>query len=271
MTIFKLIPILFCTNLIWASATLRAEYHFKSSLDLKKYNESFIELVNSRTVQGNLNITLNHTVSKSESYNVRIKTTDIEKMTPLSFNIAKNTFNIGANKLVLKDSYTNSELKNAFSEEIKKELTGILSKIDPNVQSAKNEMLIKEITFKCKNINISNKECNLEARVSLVSKNSSTKDNDLVVLVKHLNDVKSEMTKSGSDYDIGGYREFLDKCESLVKNALNSLHMDKKNTKIQALVEVRRMIINERVDSYEYTAIRAKSIVGFVDTIIKLI
>lgn len=258
--------------MIWASAKLEAQYNFKSTIDLKKYNEKFVEMTNSRSVIGNLNITLNHTNAKSENYNVKIKTSDIEKMSPFSINIKKNSLQIGSgDTLALKNNYSRPELAKAFGTEIKRELIQILSKIDSNVLTASNEISIKDISFNCKNINVSNKECYLEGQVSLVSNSIKEKDDDLSVLVKHLTDVKMEMTKSGSDYDIGGYREFLDKCESLVKNALNSFNTDKKNAKVHALVEVRRMIVNERVDSYEYTAIRAKSIVGFVDTIIKLI
>lgn len=258
--------------MIWASAKLEAQYNFKSTIDLKKYNEKFVEMTNSRSVVGDLNITLNHTNSKSESYNVKIKTSDIQMMTPFSINIKKNSLLIGsAEALLLKKNHSRTELAKAFGSEIKRELIQILTKIDSNILTANNEISIKNINFSCKSINTSNKECHLGGQVSLISKSLIEKDDDLSVLVKHLTDVKTEMSKSGSDYDIGGYREFLDKCESLVKNALNSLHTDKKNSKVQALVEVRRMIVNERVDSYEYTAIRAKSIVGFVDTIIKLI
>lgn len=268
----KYIPIIFCTTLIWAGAKLEAEYSFKSTINLKRYDSKFVEIANSRSTLGDLNIILTHTNSKKEDYSVKITSLDFDHTTSFSLNSKTNILSYGSKELLnIHTKQSSQALTRALATVAKEDLTKLISKIDASSLNVGHRFDVKKISLNCKQINVSNRECEIVGKIKFVADknlNQKASADDVDILVKHLNEVKSEMTKTASDYDINGYREFLDKCESLVKNALNSVHSSNKK---EALVEIRRKLISERVDSYEYTAIRSRSIVGFVDTLIKLI
>ncbi len=263
---------LFITSMIlvsghaFASSQIKAKYEVKSFIDLKKYNSNFIEMSDSRAVKGDLDINLIHSDKKSEKYKVKIGSSDLRS--PDLLRISKDYLSVASSKASIKykSKYSQTEALALHEASLKRDVFQLIKSLDKNVTLKNTKLKVTDIDFSCVDVNSRNKECILNGTV-LVDAQKHAVDN-ITLLKNHLNDLKIEMVKSKSDYDIQGYREFLDKCEKLVKEVLNG---NEAKVTQNSLVEVRRKIIDERVDSYEYTAIRSVSIAKFVDEILSII
>lgn len=263
-----LILTLLFSNLVLAKSGIEASYKFKNIFDLKKYGQEFVEVPNSRAVVGRLEISLNHgdDQNKKENFSVKINSNDLNDNSKLRINSAHKKVSFGKETIKLSNKYSANETKDLFGASLRRDVLEMLKKIDPNISKSNASIDLSFERFNCQNINSTNKECLLEgSAVVVVNKNSISK---VDVLKEQLLELKNEMKKSDFDYDIIGYRDFLSKCEELVKDILTEKSKSKENDRY---VEVRRKLINERVDSYEYTAIRAKTIVTFLDDVLALI
>lgn len=250
----------------FASSQIKAKYEVKSFFDLKKYQSSFIELNNTRAVRASLDINLIHSDKKNEKYQVKVGSSDLRQ--PELMEIREGKISIGNKKTSIpyKLKYSKREAYALLEETLQRDVFELIKSIDKNITKKNTSIKISNIDFVCVDVNSRNKECVATASV-LVDAKKSAVDN-ITLLKNHLNELKIEMVNSKDDYDIQGYREFLDKCEDLVKGVLDGSITGRK---VNSLVEVRRKIINERVDSYEYTAIRSISIAKFVDDILAII
>ncbi|WP_034732574.1 hypothetical protein [Bacteriovorax sp. Seq25_V] len=250
----------------FASSQIKAKYEVKSYFDLKKYNSSFVELGDTRAVKGSLDINLIHSDKKSERYQVKIGSSDLRQ--PELLKIKNGSFTVGSKRsnITYKNKYSSAEAYALLESSLKRDVFELIKSLDKNVTLKNTKINVTDLSFSCTDVNVRNKECVATGVVVVVAKKGAV--DNISLLKNHLNDLKVEMVKSKEDYDIQGYREFLDKCEKLVKDVLDG---NNGNKKLHSLVEIRRKIINERVDSYEYTAIRSASIAKFVDEILAII
>ena len=159
-----------------------------------------------------------------------------------------------------------SSSKKLLAREVRKDISHIIKGIDQNIDLNKMQLKISRASLSCTSLKSANVTCLMQTRAKAIVKTSENGPKDRLAI--HLNDLRSEMKKaSGTDYDIEGYREFLTKSEKLVSEVLDSKNKHNKN----ALLSLKQMIIDERIDSYEFSAIRSKSVLTFVNKALKIL
>lgn len=267
---FKLLVI----SSIFTSAALASDINFdyktKEVFSLAKRGETLKEINHSRVEQSRASVTLKHQgkIQKEEKYNVQISKEDKgpkraklslklnNSLVTIQFGNNKVSTRIKNDKIKLSSEQTSKLIKSALEQDIKYLVRGI----DKNISSDEISTSLKKFNFHCENIKSHITSCYLEASSStLVDRNR----NPLDKLKGHFSDLRKEMVSNISvNYDIEGYREFLNKSEEILKKSLKAT---KKQDIVKELISLKQIIVDERIDSYEYTAIRAKSIVSFVD------
>ena len=227
----------------------------------------FSEFKNTRLSKGLLNIDLK-VKGQSETHLVNLGLKDFKKSSSLlKANIEKNkkvvSVSLDQSKLRLRlDSP--SRLNKAMRTYVLSNLNNTLTSIDQDLSVGAFKTAIKSESLKC-SPNRNYLICELR---SVVEGETQQKGNKFNELIGHLFDLKKEMISSKStNYDIEGYREFLTKAENLLDKSLKSTSKED-GLKRNKLLMVKDLLINERIDSYEYTAIRSKSIVDFVDLVL---
>ncbi len=232
--------------------------------------DKYVEYKNTRLSKGQINIDL-EVSGRLESHVVKLGLKDFkaddnllrathlnkDKTVALDYAESKTKLKVGSS------SYLNDRLRMLINSNIDK----TLKSIDGEIRLTDFKTRVKAEILKC------NKSRNyLVCKVSSnVSGERTQKNSKMKELLGHLFELKKEMiANSSTNYDIEGYREFLTKAEKILDESLK-LETHNKNNMKKTLMSLKDLLINERIDSYEYTAIRSQSIVTFVDLLLKKI
>ncbi len=250
----------------------KIDYSTTHTFSLYKKGSSFYsELRNTRLGKGQLNITLNLR-NNTENYSVKLGVNDFKKPNQaLTLERSKSgqTLSLGGKKLRLKSRNTEFKLGSSSVEKIlnghwESQLSHVLKNIDRDTK-------LKDFSLKLVKSSLSCQQsrqyylCELSSHVKGTKKKYAS---GLSELKSHLSDLSVEMKNSiTNDYDIQGYRDFLTKAEGLVDGIITSVKSH--DAKSSSLAKIKKMLIDERIDSYEYTAIRSQSILNFVNILMK--
>lgn len=264
-------------SLIFATSALASieniDYRTKHTFSLyKKKDGQYLELRNTRVGSGTLKVSLNLR-SNIEAYNVKLGISDFKKATEtltLKRTDKKTTLGLGGKEVTLKDaksmfSLSERDYKQILAGFAESQLAFVLKNVDSETQLKNYNLNVNKSTFSCKE---SRRYflCELTSHITGEKRAYSSRYTELK---SHLTELKKEMTENiKNNYDIEGYREFLTKAELLVDNIINS-SVVKSRKKSSELVKVKKMLVDERIDSYEYTAIRSKSILNFVNILME--
>ena len=229
--------------------------------------DKYVEYKNTRLSQGQINIDL-EVSGQVESHVVKLGLKDFkpddnllkathlskDKTVALDYAASKTKLRMGS------ASYLNDRLRMLINSNIDK----TLKSIDSEIRLTDFNTKVKAESLKCdksRNYLVCKVTSNISGKRT--QENSKMKE-----LVGHLFELKKEMTaNSSTNYDIEGYREFLTKAEKILDESLKS-ETHNKNKMKKTLMNLKDLLINERIDSYEYTAIRSQSIVTFVDLLL---
>lgn len=246
------------------------KFDFKADHTFTLYSKGhgkYVEYKNTRLSKGLLNIDLDVSGTK-ESHVVKLGLKDFRNDDNLlkaeglkNNNVVALDYAKGQTKVRLgSSSNLNNQMRNLIQSNLKKTLRSI----DGDIKLSDFQTRINNESIKCdksRNYLV----CNMTAQLKGERVESNSK---LGELVGHLFDLKKEMkSNSSTNYDIEGYREFLTKAEKILDKSLKSSSKKQKRVK-DSLMIVKDLLINERIDSYEYTAIRSQSIVNFVDILL---
>lgn len=254
---------------------LNINYTSKDIITLKKQKNSyFLEIANSRVERTNMKVRITHQDGKTESYAVKVDRDDKRRRSELlELKLNKKQALIGLKRL----GKFNIPLKNGrvlvprkvaqkiMTSSLERDMNHLVKNLDKNIVLSNVVTKVRSVDMSCKNRSKGYIVCTTKSKVE--SKIKSDNKSNISALVGHLMDLKKEMKENiAVKYDMDGYREFLDKSELLLKKTLNTVKSKRITRK---LIETKQLIIDERIESYEYTAIRAKSIITFVDKVLK--
>jgi hypothetical protein len=238
-----------------AAASLELNYETKEIVRLELDNKSgeLKEVPFSRVQNSNMRVSFNHDKNKSETHLIQLEKEDRRVIDQ-----------------PLKGLPSNLELelnvKSQMAQGLRKDVAHLMSGLSAKNQSD-YKIYIDELKVLCHKRSELTRLCDVRAKIK--GEIQSHKVGDVDGLRRIFADLKKEMVSYDSlTYDIDGYLEFLTTSEILLKNIIAKTS-DKKI--IETMVIVKEMIVNERIDSYEYTAIRSKSVVNFVNKVLKLI
>ena len=243
-----------------------SDFKFDVNYQFTLYPEGktgFVEYKNTRLSKGTLDVDL-IIASQKESHQVKLGVKDLKRPTNLlKINKKKSrlSFMGKSHKLSLNKVY---KTPNSFKKLGEDDLSITLKNIDKDIALKTFERKLIKDSLICRP---SKKYLLCEVNLTYQGSKKQNKTK-LSELKGHLFDLKNEMSNNTlENYDIQGYREFLTKAESLLDESLNTKVSNKKDK----LLAVKDLLINERIDSYEYTAIRSKSISEFVNLLISKI
>ncbi|EQC52324.1 hypothetical protein [Bacteriovorax sp. DB6_IX] len=268
--------ILFSCALTFAASAsgLNVDYISKDIITLRKQgNNRFVELANSRVEKTKMNVQITHQDGAVEKYNVAIGQSEKRKNKELlELRLNKAQALVGLKRHQLHKAFVENGrvripvevAKNVMAPSIKNDLKHLLKNLDRNINSSDIKTHIKTVKIDCKRRSSLTLKCTTLSKIS--ASVDSAKKSEVQQLIGHLSDLKKEMASDLSvKYDMDGYREFLNKSERLIKDSLKTI---KSKNIVTTLLDTKQLIIDERLESYEYTAIRAQSIVKFVDRIL---
>jgi len=254
---------------------LNINYVSKDTITLKKQGKSkFVEIANSRVERTKMNVVIRHEDGAVENYKVKVDRDDKRKSKELlELKLNQEQVRIGLRRHRMhKGLVTNSKIriphtvaKKVLKTSLNKDVKHLVRNLDRNVHSSDIKTKVRSVKMECHKISSKTITCTTFSKVD--AKVTNQKKTNIGLLVGHLNDLRKEMSSDmGIKYDMDGYREFLDKSEKLIKKSLKNVTSRKI---VARLINTKQLIIDERIESYEYTAIRAKSIVSFVDKVLK--
>ncbi len=262
--------ILLMVSSLHSYATI-SEFKFDVNYSFTLYPDganNYVEYKNTRLSKGVLDVELNIGKQK-ESHTVKLGMNDLNKNNDL----LKISSNKSRAKLLFKGKKHNIELKKVYQSPAAirslgdMDLLKTLQNIDKDLSLKKFSHKLVKNTLVC---NPSRKYVLCEVNLAYQGTKKETKSK-ISELKGHLHDLKDEMALNASEnYDIQGYREFLNKAENLLDESLKSSKNALQDKK-EKLLTIKDLLINERIDSYEYTAIRSKSIANFVNLLISKI
>jgi hypothetical protein len=254
---------------------LNINYVSKDTITLQKKGKShYVEIANSRVEQTKMKVKITHQDGQVEQYKVQVDRDDKRKkneLLELKVNSKQATLGLkrqGHYKILLQNGKlrvpTNVASK-VMGPTLSKDIKHLVRNLDKNVSASDIKTRVESVKISCKKRSSKRLVCTTFSKVN--AEIDRSKKTSIGKLVGHLKDLRKEMSSNlNVKYDMEGYREFLDKSEKLVKTSLKSI---KSKSVISKLLDTKQLIIDERIESYEYTAIRAKSIVSFVNKVLK--
>lgn len=254
---------------------MNINYISKDIITLQKKGSShFVEINNSRVEQTKMKVKITHQDGKVEQYKVKVDRDDKRKRNELlELKINKQQASLGLKrqghyKVLVQNGKLRVSKKVAqkvLGPTLGKDIKHLVKNLDRNISSQDIKTRVESVKMSCKKRSSKRIVCTTFSKVN--AKIDRSKKTSIGKLVGHLKDLRKEMSSNlNIKYDMDGYREFLDKSEKLVKSSLKNI---KSRRVISKLLDTKQLIIDERIESYEYTAIRAKSIVSFVDKVLK--